>query len=76
MRNTLQEREHVASGQLDLTTRRRFIGVADIANVRFSLPAQLIEPIPNLGTTVERVRKKDTDASQNIGTTSIDLMYL
>lgn len=27
----------------------RFIGVADIANVRFSLPAQLIEPIPNLG---------------------------
>jgi len=27
----------------------RFIGVADIASVRFSLPAQLLEPIPNLG---------------------------
>lgn len=27
----------------------RFIGVADMANVRFSLPAQLMEPIPNLG---------------------------
>jgi hypothetical protein len=27
---------------------RKFIGVADIASVRFSLPAQLLEPIPNL----------------------------
>ena len=27
----------------------RFIGVADIAAVRFSLPANLLEPIPNLG---------------------------
>lgn len=27
---------------------RRFIGVADIASVRFSLPAQLLEPTPNL----------------------------
>ncbi len=26
----------------------RFIGVADIAAVRFSLPAQLLEPTPNL----------------------------
>jgi len=26
----------------------RFIGVSDIANVRFSLPAQLLEPTPNL----------------------------
>lgn len=26
----------------------RFIGVADIATVRFSLPAQLLEPTPNL----------------------------
>lgn len=26
----------------------RFIGVADIASVRFSLPAQLLEPTPNL----------------------------
>lgn len=29
----------------------RFVGVADIASVRFSLPAQLLEPTPNLGTT-------------------------
>jgi hypothetical protein len=28
----------------------RFIGVADIAAVRFSLPAQLLEPTPNLGS--------------------------
>ncbi|EWC43518.1 hypothetical protein DRE_07480 [Drechslerella stenobrocha 248] len=27
---------------------RNFLGVADLANVRFSLPAQLMEPIPNL----------------------------
>ncbi|ETI25255.1 hypothetical protein G647_04630 [Cladophialophora carrionii CBS 160.54] len=27
---------------------KKFIGVSDIANVRFSLPSQLIEPIPNL----------------------------
>ncbi|KAH7110082.1 oxysterol-binding protein-like protein [Dendryphion nanum] len=27
---------------------RRFIGVADLAAVRFSLPAQLLEPTPNL----------------------------
>ena len=27
----------------------RFIGVTDIASVRFSLPAQLLEPTPNLG---------------------------
>lgn len=27
---------------------KKFIGVTDIANVRFSLPAQLLEPIPNL----------------------------
>ena len=27
----------------------RFIGVADIAAVRFSLPAHLLEPTPNLG---------------------------
>lgn len=27
---------------------RKFVGVADIAAVRFSLPAQLLEPIPNL----------------------------
>jgi len=27
---------------------RRFVGVADIASVRFSLPSQLLEPVPNL----------------------------
>ncbi|KAI5806256.1 hypothetical protein EDC01DRAFT_639311 [Geopyxis carbonaria] len=27
---------------------RRFIGVTDIASVRFSLPSQLLEPVPNL----------------------------
>ena len=27
----------------------RFIGVTDIAAIRFSLPSQLLEPIPNLG---------------------------
>jgi len=26
----------------------RFIGVADLASVRFSLPSQLLEPTPNL----------------------------
>lgn len=28
--------------------KRRFIGVADLASVRFSLPSQLLEPTPNL----------------------------
>ncbi|KAG8630131.1 hypothetical protein KVT40_001750 [Elsinoe batatas] len=31
-----------------LSILKKFIGVADIAAVRFSLPAQLLEPIPNL----------------------------
>jgi oxysterol-binding protein-related protein 9/10/11 len=31
-----------------LSILRRFMGVSDIAAVRFSLPAQLLEPIPNL----------------------------
>lgn len=30
------------------TSPHRFIGVKDIASVRFSLPAQLLEPTPNL----------------------------
>lgn len=35
----------------ELTRRHhRFIGVSDLASVRFSLPAQLLEPRPNLGT--------------------------
>jgi hypothetical protein len=33
---------------LTLLPLSRFIGVADIASVRFSLPAQLLEPTPNL----------------------------
>ena len=33
---------------LTLIDSHRFIGVADIAAVRFSLPAQLLEPTPNL----------------------------
>ncbi|CAG8905202.1 unnamed protein product [Penicillium egyptiacum] len=32
-----------------LSILRKFVGVADIASVRFSLPAQLLEPRPNLG---------------------------
>ncbi|ORY84445.1 hypothetical protein BCR37DRAFT_378472 [Protomyces lactucae-debilis] len=45
--------EAVAQGdtgkfKLILSILRQFIGVKDMANVRFSLPAQLIEPIPNL----------------------------
>lgn len=43
---------HVPSDTSKLRTflgiLRRFIGVTDIAAVRFSLPAQLLEPIPNL----------------------------
>lgn len=31
-----------------LSILKRFIGVSDIAAVRFSLPAQLLEPVPNL----------------------------
>ncbi|EFX03878.1 oxysterol-binding protein [Grosmannia clavigera kw1407] len=31
-----------------LTILRKFIGVADLASVRFSLPSQLLEPTPNL----------------------------
>ncbi|CCG82574.1 Putative uncharacterized protein [Taphrina deformans PYCC 5710] len=34
--------------KLVMSILRQFIGVKDMANVRFSLPAQLIEPIPNL----------------------------
>ncbi|KAL5332649.1 hypothetical protein BJX70DRAFT_392837 [Aspergillus crustosus] len=33
-----------------LTILRKFVGVSDIASVRFSLPAQLLEPTPNLGS--------------------------
>ncbi|KNG47547.1 oxysterol-binding protein [Stemphylium lycopersici] len=36
-----------------LSILRRFIGVSDLAAVRFSLPAQLLEPRPNLGMLAE-----------------------
>ncbi|RMZ91840.1 hypothetical protein DV736_g938, partial [Chaetothyriales sp. CBS 134916] len=35
-----------------LSLLRKFVGVADFSAVRFSLPAQLIEPIPNLVRSV------------------------
>ncbi|PBP19173.1 oxysterol binding protein-like protein [Diplocarpon rosae] len=54
---------------------RKFIGVADIASVRFSLPAQLLEPTPNLeywnyldqpNTAASSLRSKKTPgASRN-----------
>ena len=50
------ERSRVTSAQAvpALTMYQcRFIGVTDIASVRFSLPAQLLEPTPNLGTTTD-----------------------
>jgi hypothetical protein len=34
----------------------RFIGVSDLAAVRFSLPAQLLEPRPNLGMLLNNIR--------------------
>ncbi|PSK53907.1 Oxysterol-binding protein-like protein 1 [Elsinoe australis] len=51
--SALGERSHDQasdSGKLKtfLSILKKFVGVADIAAVRFSLPAQLLEPIPNL----------------------------
>ncbi|GES65577.1 oxysterol-binding protein-like protein 1 [Aspergillus terreus] len=37
-----------------LSILKKFIGVADIASVRFSLPAHLLEPTPNLDQTADR----------------------
>lgn len=44
------EKAHDDSSKLRtfLSILRKFVGVADIASVRFSLPANLLEPIPNL----------------------------
>lgn len=44
------EKGHDDSSKLKtfLSILRKFVGVADIASVRFSLPAQLLEPTPNL----------------------------
>lgn len=45
----------------------RFIGVPDMAAVRFSLPAQLIEPIPNLGGATSEAAVVDvTDGGNRI----------
>ncbi|GAB1196092.1 hypothetical protein APSETT444_005358 [Aspergillus pseudonomiae] len=38
-----------------LSILKKFIGVADIASVRFSLPAHLLEPTPNLGRGSGRI---------------------
>lgn len=37
-----------------LSVLRKFLGVSDLAAVRFSLPAQLLEPTPNLGMPCSR----------------------
>ena len=37
---------------------RRFIGVTDIATVRFSLPSQLLEPVPNLGALASPLQQR------------------
>ncbi|PUU75759.1 hypothetical protein B9Z19DRAFT_310504 [Tuber borchii] len=46
--NTGSEAENQSKLKTLLGILRRFIGVADIASVRFSLPSQLLEPVPNL----------------------------
>ncbi|RPA98911.1 hypothetical protein L873DRAFT_1685804 [Choiromyces venosus 120613-1] len=46
--NTGSEVENQSKLKALLGILRRFIGVADIASVRFSLPSQLLEPVPNL----------------------------
>ncbi|OBR16114.1 Oxysterol-binding family protein [Colletotrichum higginsianum IMI 349063] len=40
--------QQTSSWLTDCVFRSRFIGVADLAAVRFSLPSQLLEPTPNL----------------------------
>ena len=49
---------------------KRFIGVTDIAAVRFSLPAQLLEPRPNLGMSTAGAGWDTSDGQQSTGTTS------
>ncbi|CAZ82680.1 unnamed protein product [Tuber melanosporum] len=46
--NTGSEAENQSKLRTLLGILRRFVGVADIASVRFSLPSQLLEPVPNL----------------------------
>ncbi|MCJ1287679.1 hypothetical protein MMC26_007031 [Xylographa opegraphella] len=50
-----------------LSILRKFIGVADIASVRFSLPAQLLEPTPNLGCAVAPSADEVIDGLNSIG---------
>ncbi|KAI4627351.1 uncharacterized protein J4E88_001391 [Alternaria novae-zelandiae] len=50
---------------------RRFIGVSDLAAVRFSLPAQLLEPRPNLAEYWHYLDRPDTFIS--IGDSDDDL---
>jgi hypothetical protein len=45
----------VRLGPNTLAVPVRFVGVADIASVRFSLPANLLEPRPNLGKLIRAV---------------------
>ncbi|KAL9624226.1 MAG: hypothetical protein Q9160_001473 [Pyrenula sp. 1 TL-2023] len=47
---------------------RKFIGVADIAAVRFSLPSQLLEPIPNLDRpeTFISIGKSDNEIGRTL----------
>jgi len=41
-------RQHLLENLVLISCATRFIGVADLAAVRFSLPSQLLEPTPNL----------------------------
>ncbi|KAF2827641.1 hypothetical protein CC86DRAFT_290000 [Ophiobolus disseminans] len=50
---------------------RKFIGVSDLASVRFSLPAQLLEPRPNLAEYWHYLDRPDTFIS--IGDSEDDL---
>ncbi|KAH8724622.1 hypothetical protein GQ44DRAFT_617900 [Phaeosphaeriaceae sp. PMI808] len=50
---------------------RKFIGVSDLASVRFSLPAQLLEPRPNLAEYWHYLDRPDTFIS--IGDSDDDL---
>jgi hypothetical protein len=51
----------------------RFIGVSDLANIRFSLPAHLLEPTPNLGMDIGQIIIEVVLSDlQNTGITWID----
>jgi hypothetical protein len=48
---------------LNCVSTNRFLGVSDIAAVRFSLPTQLLEPTPNLGTVSSALMLHTTHAT-------------